>query len=344
MSDFELGLVFFIRDDDPLWEDELDMFQIRDSFLSMYSPITHRQSTYKAFACSVFETWSDYLTCAYFSVTSNWIAVAAISLPFADEPFRASGLPMLAGVHSRLVNPTHPFPYTLNLTRFSATLTSEITDPKLPWFEYESVTYQKCGLEFHHSDEFFAEWMLDTTNGDIPDRWKRSWFAGKIRSDVAAMRVWGCALERHHVSGWISTFDEMRDFFTVRSIGRHMGLVPIAECNVIELGQGFLTASVCRFLCRFIFGSGQWVTSWLGVYLRDKSVRGDSSYRRKAPHLKAGITGNLEDDLVEEEWVDSFLLGVDSEDDLEVDEDTVMGDTSQNEMDTSSGSEAETLT
>ncbi|KAF9521816.1 hypothetical protein CPB83DRAFT_840959 [Crepidotus variabilis] len=185
MSDFELGLVFFIRDDDPLWEDELDMFQIRDSFLSMYSPITHRQSTYKAFACSVFKTWSDYLTCAYFSVTSNWIAVAAISLPFADEPFRASGLPMLAGVHSRLVNPTHPFPYTLNLTRFSATLTSEITDPKvracrvapvgfadassskLPWFEYESVTYQKCGLEFHHSDEFFAEWMLDTTNGDM---------------------------------------------------------------------------------------------------------------------------------------------------------------------------------
>ncbi|KAF9523197.1 hypothetical protein CPB83DRAFT_899013 [Crepidotus variabilis] len=166
MSDIELGLVFFIKDDDPLWEDELELFDIRKNFVSVYSPIYHGSSVFKAFAATVFDTWSDYLTCAFFSTTSAWIAVATISLCIAEEPLQAQGRPLMVGVHDRIVKPGS-FPFSLNLTRFSTRLSSEITDPELPWFEYEGEAYQKTLIECHHSDYNFSDWRLDISEGDI---------------------------------------------------------------------------------------------------------------------------------------------------------------------------------
>ncbi|KAF9523202.1 hypothetical protein CPB83DRAFT_899018 [Crepidotus variabilis] len=138
-SDFELDVVFFIRDGDQVPSECTWLWRDSGPFVSEYAPITRGVDTFKAFQGCTLSDWNDLHLCNELNQSSPWIVAVRRSLPVPHNVFVASSRPEeeLAGLPSFTAFPDPS--EGVNLVVFEHADT--IQYPARAWFEYDGRTY-----------------------------------------------------------------------------------------------------------------------------------------------------------------------------------------------------------
>ncbi|KAF9523203.1 hypothetical protein CPB83DRAFT_899019 [Crepidotus variabilis] len=157
MVSVRIRIVFFKRDKDPLWADEIFLFDDLEALGCDYDAIQCGQDTYRAFGVACYRRWTDFLACCRLSGSSKWLALVQPSIPTV----KIACAERCVGYDLR-----YDHPRTL---QFTATFTSctfrecrpvsrSAVDPEMAPFEYGGVTYQSHGS--------FVKWFFQDLRDD----------------------------------------------------------------------------------------------------------------------------------------------------------------------------------
>ncbi|KAF9523075.1 hypothetical protein CPB83DRAFT_899059 [Crepidotus variabilis] len=154
MVDFHLDLVFFLRDGDIIYDEELRLFELRWAFSSIYAPITKGAETYRSFASTTLWTWEEFELISQMATSSRWIAVAQTSLPVVHSTLAAKASPNI-GFDPWFELRRQTFPGGLSILRFTSVELKPL--PKKAWFEYHGLTYSHTDQSYWDPSQNFDQ-------------------------------------------------------------------------------------------------------------------------------------------------------------------------------------------